>query len=185
RCATSGCRPPRATRASGAKGLALSAMRRRLRSWDRRASQRPHVYVANSSTVAERIRRFYGREPVIVPNVELKAWVPRAELARLFASAAGFVHAGEEDFGISMVEALAAGTPVLACSRGGARDIVRPGRDGFLIERPEDPAEIRRGIRRLTAREWDRGELRRRAEHFSVDSFRRRLADVIRAHGGR
>ena len=37
-----------------------------------------------------------------------------SELAELFAGAAGFIHVGEEDFGISMVEALAAGAPVLA-----------------------------------------------------------------------
>ena len=40
--------------------------------------------------------------------------MPRERLAELFAAAAGFIHVGEEDFGISMVEALAAGTPVLA-----------------------------------------------------------------------
>ena len=49
-------------RVRGIKGVALAAFRGRLRRWDRRASQRPDVYVANSTAVAERIERFYGRE---------------------------------------------------------------------------------------------------------------------------
>ncbi len=40
---------------------------RRFRAWDVKTSSRPNVYVANSTVVADRIRRFYGRESVIVP----------------------------------------------------------------------------------------------------------------------
>ena len=54
-------------RVSGVKGAALRALRGRLRRLDRRASERPDVYVANSTAVADRIKRFYGREAVVVP----------------------------------------------------------------------------------------------------------------------
>jgi glycosyltransferase involved in cell wall biosynthesis len=236
-------------RVSGAKGTALRALRGRLREWDRRASARPDVYMANSTAVADRIKRFYGREAVLVPppvaisdfpadsprdperylwvhrlvpykrpmevaaafsalpdlrltmvgvgpleaelratlpsNVELLGWVPRDQLAQLFATAAGFIHVGEEDFGISMVEALAAGTPVLAADAGGARDIVRPGRDGVLIANPGDPAQISAGVRELASHAWDARELHESAARFSEDRFRARLAEVLRAHGAR
>jgi glycosyltransferase involved in cell wall biosynthesis len=225
-------------RAAGAKGIALRALRGRLRRWDRRAAERPDQYVAISTAVAERIAAFYGREAVVVPppvavgdftghtprdperflwvhrlvsykrplevaaafrelpdlrltmvgvgplerqlraalpsNVELLGWLPREELGRLF---------GEEDFGISMVEALAAGTPVLAADRGGARDIVRPELDGLLISEPEDPARIREGVLELAAKTWDREGLRRRASDFSEERFQTRLAEVLHAHG--
>ena len=78
----------------------------------------------------------------------------RAERARLYERSSGFVHVGEEDFGITMVEALAAGAPVVALARGGATDIVRPGEDGILVERP-DPELIRDAVRRLAERDWD------------------------------
>ena len=236
-------------RARGVKGAALRAVRGRLRNWDRRAAQRPDVYLANSSAVAERIATFYGRSAAVVPppvavhdfpvsaerdpdhllwvhrlvpykrplevaaafrdlpdmrltmvgvgpleaelrsrmpsNVTLLGWLPRPRLAKLFGTAAGFIHVGEEDFGISMVEALAAGMPVLAADAGGARDIVRPGHDGMRISDPGDPAEIRDGVRSLTAREWDPDRLRRSAERFSEERFRERLAEVMRAHGAR
>ncbi len=44
------------------------------------------------------------------PNVELRGWLSRSELRELYARASGFIHIGEEGFGISMVEALASGT---------------------------------------------------------------------------
>ena len=49
-----------------------------------------------------------------------------------------------------MVEALAAGAPVIALDAGGARDIVRDGVDGVLVERADgrDPARRRRPGRR-------------------------------------
>lgn len=234
-------------RVRGLKGAALRSLRGRLRRADRRAAQRPDVYVANSTAVAGRIAEFYGREATVVPppvavgdfprqverdsahllwvhrlvpykrplevaeafrglpelrltmvgvgplehelraalppNVELLGWLSREHLARLFASASGFVHVGEEDFGISMVEALAAGTPVLGNDRGGARDIVRPQLDGVLIAGATDLDQIRAGVRELAAGSWDREALRRRAEWFSEERFRARLAEVMRAHG--
>jgi glycosyltransferase involved in cell wall biosynthesis len=84
-----------------------------------------------------------------------------------------------------MVEALAAGTPVLGADGGGARDIVRPERDGVLIADPGDPARIRAGVRELAGREWDPDGLRESARRFSEERFRARLAEVLRAHGAR
>ena len=236
-------------RVRGVKGAALAAFRGRLRRWDRRAAQRPDVYVANSTAVAERIERFYGREATVVPppvatgdfprdvdrdpshflwvhrlvpykrplevaeafrelpdlrltmvglgpledelrarlpsNVRLLGWTPRDELATLFASAGGFIHVGEEDFGISMVEALAAGTPVLGADRGGARDIVRPGQDGVLISETANPSAIRAGVRQLADASWDAQALRDSAERFSEERFRARFGEVLSAHGAR
>lgn len=119
------------------------------------------------------------------PNVDLFGWVARDRLARLFAASAGFIHVGEEDFGVTMVEALAAGTPVLAVDRGGARDIVRPDRDGVLISGPADPAAIARGVRELALREWEPQALRQSAGRFSEQRFREQLGQIMRAHGAR
>ena len=103
-------------------------------------------------------------------NVELLSWVSRAELVRLFGRASGFVHVAEEDFGISTVEALAAGTPVVALDAGGARDIVRPGIDGVLVERA-DVESLRAGVQAVAGRAWDPHTLRSRALEFSTERF--------------
>ncbi|HKP47269.1 MAG TPA: glycosyltransferase, partial [Pyrinomonadaceae bacterium] len=38
-----------------------------LKAWDRRAARRPDYYIANSQNVAERIKKFYGRDAVVIP----------------------------------------------------------------------------------------------------------------------
>jgi glycosyltransferase involved in cell wall biosynthesis len=112
-------------------------------------------------------------------NVKLIGWLPRQDLVKLYAEAVGFIHVGEEDFGISMVEALAAGTPVIALDAGGARDIVRPGRDGFLLDRATVDT-LREAITWLVTAPFDRAALTERARLFSRDRFLAELSGYIR-----
>jgi glycosyltransferase involved in cell wall biosynthesis len=111
-------------------------------------------------------------------NVELRGWIPREELARLYRESLGFVHVGEEDFGITMVEALAGGAPVIALDAGGARDIVRDGVDGVLIAEPS-VAAISAAVRRVADRDWDPEALATRARRFSRDRFVSRMRELV------
>ncbi len=58
-------------------------------------------------------------------NVSMVGFVSDAELSKLMTEAKAFVFAGEEDFGIVLVEAQAHGTPVIALGRGGATETVK------------------------------------------------------------
>jgi glycosyltransferase involved in cell wall biosynthesis len=112
------------------------------------------------------------------PNVELRGWISREELSGLYAQAAGFLHVGEEDFGISMVEALAAGAPVIALNAGGARDIVRDGVDGILVSEPTVDS-LRSAVEQVAAREWDRERLSDRAAAFSRADFATQMRELV------
>ena len=111
------------------------------------------------------------------PNVELRAWLTREELTQLYERASGFIHVGDEDFGITMVEALAAGVPVIGLARGGARDIVRHQEDGLLIDVPSVEA-VRTAVRDLAGRHWEPQELAQRAKSFSRSRFVERFDDL-------
>lgn len=113
------------------------------------------------------------------PNVELRGWVSREELVRLYGEALGFIHVGEEDFGITMVEALAAGAPVIALNAGGARDIVRDGVDGVLISEPPDAASLRQAVERVASHDWDREVLVARAGEFSRERFSTQMRELL------
>jgi glycosyltransferase involved in cell wall biosynthesis len=107
-------------------------------------------------------------------NVELRGWISREELARLYGRVSGFLHVGEEDFGMTMVEALAAGAPVIALDAGGARDIVRDGVDGVLIAEPSVD-HVRGAVERVASANWDARALETRAREFSRERFASRM----------
>lgn len=69
------------------------------------------------------------------PNIEFCGRVPDEQLQELYARCCALIVPGEEDFGITMVEALASGKPVIALDRGGAAEIVGD-RCGVLYPEP-------------------------------------------------
>lgn len=106
-----------------------------------------------------------------------------AERDRLLGGAVALLHLidFEEPFGLSVVEALAAGTPVIATPRGSMPELIRNGRNGFLV-RDEDDAVA--AVGRLS--EIDRAMCRMDAEaRFSarrmVDDYERLFERIIAA----
>jgi glycosyltransferase involved in cell wall biosynthesis len=64
---------------------------------------------------------------VAAPNIEFCGRVSDLELRNLYARTSALIMPGEEDFGMTMVEALASGKPVVGLGRGGAVEIVTDG----------------------------------------------------------
>jgi glycosyltransferase involved in cell wall biosynthesis len=80
-----------------------------------------------------------------------------------------------EPFGLSVIEAMACGTPVIAFSLGSMPELIRDGREGFLVH---DTAEAVAALKRIP--ELDRAECRRRVEeHFTSD---RMVDDYLRVY---
>ncbi|MBX3132823.1 MAG: glycosyltransferase [Gemmatimonadaceae bacterium] len=119
------------------------------------------------------------------PNVTFQGRVPRAELREWLQRARGFVFAAEEDFGIAPVEAMAAGTPVVAYGRGGARETVvgeGEARTGVFFEAQSVEAIVD-AVRRLEEAGVRSTDCVARAELFSVAEFRRRVVGLTSGRG--
>lgn len=89
-----------------------------------------------------------------------------------------------EPFGLVLVEAMAAETPVVAANRGGPLDIVADGETGFLVD-PEDTEAVATAVSRLLenprlARKFGRAGKRRAEDEFSVGRYARNVAGVYR-----
>jgi glycosyltransferase involved in cell wall biosynthesis len=111
------------------------------------------------------------------PNVEFCGRVSDEELRALYSRCRAFLMPGEEDFGITMVEALASGKPVIGWARGGALEIV-PEFGGLLYD---DPNGMLQAIER-----WDDMEdhidppaLQVYAAQFSEAEFARQMKSVL------
>jgi glycosyltransferase involved in cell wall biosynthesis len=115
-------------------------------------------------------------------NIEFCGRVSDAELRELYARCRAFLMPGEEDFGITAVEALASGKPVIALARGGALETV-PLADplgGILYDEPTDDALAQAVLA------WDRIEdaieprsLQDDAARFSVAEFARKMRALL------
>lgn len=72
------------------------------------------------------------------------------EINKFFAAADFFAFPTlYETFGLVIVEAMASGIPVVTSRLAGASELITDGKEGFLLERPEDPEEIAHAVRRL------------------------------------
>jgi glycosyltransferase involved in cell wall biosynthesis len=111
-------------------------------------------------------------------NIEFVADADDGRLRDLYRSARALVYPGEEDFGIVMAEAQACGTPVIALASGGARDIVKPGLNGWFIM-GQTPAAIRRAVEAAMRETMDAAEIRRSALRFASARFRDELRAAV------
>jgi glycosyltransferase involved in cell wall biosynthesis len=74
-------------------------------------------------------------EALLPPNVEIKHWVSDEELQSLYANCKGFITtAKDEDFGMTPVEAMMHGKPVIAAKEGGYIETVIHGKTGILVK---------------------------------------------------
>jgi glycosyltransferase involved in cell wall biosynthesis len=108
-------------------------------------------------------------------NIDFLGYVSDEERNRLLAGAKGFVFPPEEDFGMVPVEALAAGTPVLAYNGGGAPEYVTDGVTGVLFDE-QTPESLIDAVKRFEGMSFDRGVLRAKAAEFDIAVFREKMA---------
>ncbi len=117
------------------------------------------------------------------PEAEFLGRAGDEELARLYASARAVVVPSMEEFGITAVEAQAAGRPVIAAAAGGALETVLDGDTGRLA-RLDDVDSFVAAIHSLDELDFEPGRAVANAERFSVATFHRTLsAAVTRALG--
>ena len=158
-----------------------------------RALDRP-LQVAGSGPGEAALRRAAG------PRTRFLGWVSDGELARLYAGARALIFPGEEDFGLTPIEAMASGCPVVALARGGALETVGRGADAATLARVRaggvarvpggvlfgtpTVAGLTEALRLLDGERFAPDTLRAQAVPFDAPAFDRRFrAAFDRAYG--
>jgi len=113
------------------------------------------------------------------PNVTFLGNVSRDVIIERLSAARSLILPGVEDFGITPLEAMAAGTPVVALGEGGARDTVVSGVTGIFFDAPAVNSLVR-ALDEAESRAWDRAAIRAHAATFSRERFHRQLLDTLR-----
>lgn len=86
------------------------------------------LVIAGNGPDAERLQAIASGSD----NIEFVGRVNEQTKQRLYTNAKAFVFCSVEDFGITMVEAISAGTPVIALRGGGANEIIHEGKTGVF-----------------------------------------------------
>jgi len=109
------------------------------------------------------------------PNVEFLGSLLPQDLLQAYQGAKALILPGEEDFGITSLEAQACGIPVLAYGRGGATETVIPGETGLFFE--ELSAEsLGKALDKLKGLEFNKNTIRSNAMNFSREIFKEKLS---------
>lgn len=145
------------------------------------------LVVVGDGTEAMRLRASAG------PNITFMNRVTDQEVAEWMARCRAFVVTAEEDFGITAVEAQAAGAPVIALGRGGSLETVvgAPGPDdsqehgagqptGVFFDE-QTPTDLVAAIERFETMEFDRSALAANASRFNLKRFRAGILDELEA----
>jgi glycosyltransferase involved in cell wall biosynthesis len=137
------------------------------------------LVVVGTGPEAARLRAQAG------PTVELLGWRDDAEIAELYARCRALLFPTLEDFGITPLEAMASGRPVIALGQGGALETVvgaggREPATGIFFER-QSVDDLMDAIRRFESGRlrFEPKALRRRAEAFDRPVFKERVEQYL------
>lgn len=132
---------------------------------------------AGYSNEYQKIKNMAGK------NVEFLGFVPDSELAKLYAGARAFLAlAQDEDFGMTPVEAMACGTPVIAFRGGGYLETVIDGKTGVFFS-PATSGSLTMAINKFMDLEkkgvFNTSNIKKHAQKFSKERFKREILKFV------
>jgi glycosyltransferase involved in cell wall biosynthesis len=114
-------------------------------------------------------------------NIEFLGWVSDQEKANLYSKSQAFINPQEEDFGITAVEAMASGRPVIAYKKGGATETIIEGKTGIFFS-SQDKESVAKAVQSFNPDNFNAQEIKLWAEKFSVERFRQKIKEFIYRH---
>jgi glycosyltransferase involved in cell wall biosynthesis len=128
--------------------------------------------IIGSGPDTERLKRLAG------PTINFVGRVSDKKLVDIAQHSQGFLFPNEEDFGISAVEALAAGTPVIGYARGGVLDIVQDSETGVLFNE-QTVESLVTAIERFETLSFLPATLHRKSKRFAPSLFDTKIKKIV------
>lgn len=113
------------------------------------------------------------------PTVKFLTNVSDKEMPELFQKAEAFIFPALEDFGIVPVEAMSAGTPVIAYGKGGALDYVVEGKTGLLFKE-QTVESLKQALKIFDKTKFGQQEIISHAQKFSNQEFAKKISSLVK-----
>ncbi|PLX28400.1 glycosyltransferase family 4 protein [Candidatus Parcubacteria bacterium] len=107
-------------------------------------------------------------------NIEFVGRVNDEEKAKLLSRARAFIHPQVEDLGITPIESMASGRPVIAYGVGGVTETVVPDKTGVFFEH-QSWESLLDAVVHFDYTAWDSQLIRDRAQKFAVEEFKNKM----------
>ena len=111
-------------------------------------------------------------------NVSFEGWLSDEEVREHYRKCKAFVFPGEEDFGLTPIEANACGTPVIAYRKGGVTESIVDGRTGVFFEEQSEESLVE-AVEKLGKMELDAGACREQSLKFDTEVFRKEFEGFV------
>jgi len=112
------------------------------------------------------------------PTIEFLTNVSDQDMPKFFQQAEAFILPGMEDFGITAVEAMAAGVPILAYEAGGSMDYVESGKTGeFFDEQTVD--SLVKALSSFDRSKFDSAIVSKQAYNYSSQAFTDKMQALL------
>jgi 1,2-diacylglycerol 3-alpha-glucosyltransferase len=138
------------------------------------------LVIAGSGPHIEEIKKLC--EKMRVKNIRFTGFVKNPALA--YSCADVFVSASDsETFGLTFVEAMYFGLPVIGVRKFGPKELIKEGKVGFLVE-PNDPNELARAIERIVSNDRIRREMgleaKKTAKKYSIENSVKKMLEIYK-----
>lgn len=111
-------------------------------------------------------------------NIKFLGRQPDAVIQEYYSKCRGFIFPGEEDFGITPVEAQASGRPVIAFGKGGALETVVAGKTGIFFKE-QTVNSMKDAIKQFEKTTFHKEEIRNHALGFDEEIFKSKIKNYI------
>lgn len=133
------------------------------------------LVIVGSGSQEKKLRSIAG------PTITFVGAVSEQELKEYYATCKAFLFPGREDFGITMVEAMSYGAPVIAYGQGGAKDIVLPNRTGILFDE-QNVESLVQALNQFGKMSFNQEVLTTQAALFSEEVFHTKIKAYLHKH---
>ncbi|MFH1514045.1 MAG: glycosyltransferase, partial [bacterium] len=109
---------------------------------------------------------------------EFLGFVPEDDLPLIYGKAKALIFTSFEDFGLTPIEAMSAGTPAIAYGAGGALETVVEGVSGTFFKE-QNVKSLNEAIKRFDSMKFEKENLIKQARKFDVKIFREQIIEFV------